>query len=717
MIRLGEWSLWTAVLMAALASAASFAAGARRRTDWQVVGERATYLTFAGTLLAALGLWTALFQRDFGIRLVATSSSLYLSRLYTFAALWAGPAGSMLLWTLLLTLYAAVAVRFSKRTTPVLMPWVTGTLGVISLFFLATMAIGANPFERLDWIPPDGLGLNPQLQHPGMLLHIPMLYLGLVGTSVPYAFAMSALVSGHFDADWIAAVRRWITLSWFFLTIGIVLGMWWSSVTAGWGGVWAWDAAENASLLPWLSATAFLHAIVVQERRGMLRAWNVTLVVATFLLSMLCVWILRSGVSASVRVGALSPVAGWMLVFCLAATLLSAFLVHLRIGNLRSSVELESMRSREGALLSTNAVLIAVVIATLWGTLFPLVSHAVQGEGALFGPPFFNAVNGAFGIGLLALIGIGPVLNWGNDPRAAWRRAFVWPLLAGGVAFAFVLALGVRHWFALATYPLTGVAVGTITQAFVTGVAARRRTHTEGLLVAAWRLVGSDRRRYGGYVIHVGVLALLCGLAGLTFSGEHRAVLSTGESVAAIDPFGHEWTFASQGVSSFDQPDRGVVAISLAVRRDGQSMGLLTSEQQQQFDERGEPTFEPVTRIGVLMRPTQDVTLVLTSRIDKDVAAVQIHFNPLASWVWFGGLVMALGGLLMMWPRAHQPAQVWRREDAANTPPRATVSDDEVEAAIRRARDTQKSCIDCGPRPEPDAIYCSNCGVLLVAER
>ena len=654
MILVGELSLWVALLMAAWATTVSFSGGLQGRADLVKSGERALYATFAFTLLASIGIWTALFTHDFSIKFVASYTSANLPKIYTFTAFWAGQAGSMLFWSLILTGYAAIAVFTNRTKNRVMMPWVTGTLGVISLFFLMTMCFGANPYERLDWIPPDGRGMNPQLQNPGMAIHPPMLYLGLVATAVPFAFAIGALISRRLDAEWLGAVRRWALLSWFFLTIGIVLGMWWAYVELGWAGYWAWDAVENSSFLPWLTGTAFLHSIMIQEKRGMLRKWNVTLVVVTFLLSILGTFITRSGIIESVHAFAQSNVGNWFLGFLIIATTLTAYLVSTRLEDLQAKAELESMISREAAFLYNNLALVGICFATLWGTLFPILSEAVKGEKITVGPPFFNAVNGPLGLLLLALTGIGPLIAWRRASTSNLRRQFTWPVTSGIVAFSVLFALGMRNFYALVTYLLAGFVFGTIAQEFIKGIGARRRMYSEGLFAASMRLIGRNRRRYGGYIVHFGVVVLFCAFAGQMFKKDLAATVKTGETIKATDAYGHAWTFTSLGVSQFEQLNRRVLAVTFSVTKDGKKMGVLSSEKRQHVDSRGEPTFEPSTEVGILESPSQDVYMVFTGAVDAETAAVHINFNPLVWWVWFGGIMMAFGGIIVMWPQAQK---------------------------------------------------------------
>ncbi|MEN9507643.1 MAG: cytochrome c-type biosis protein CcmF [Gemmatimonadota bacterium] len=654
MILVGELSLWIALLMAAWTSTVSFAGGLQGRLDLVKSGERAMYATFAFVLLASIGLWTALFTHDFSLKFVASFTSANLPTVYLFTAFWAGQEGSLLFWALIMTMYAAIAVYANRKTNRAMMPYVTGTLGVIALFFLMTMAFSENPYERLDWVPPDGRGMNPQLQNPGMAAHPPMLYLGYVGTAIPFAFAIGALVTRQLDAQWLGAVRRWALVSWFFLTIGIVLGMWWAYVELGWAGYWAWDAVENSSFLPWLTVTAFLHSIMIQEKRGMLRKWNVTLVVLSFLLTILGTFITRSGVIESVHAFARSSIGNWFLGFLIAATVLTAWLVSTRLNDLQAKAELESMVSREAAFLYNNLVLVGICFATLWGTLFPILSEAVKGDKITVGPPFFNSVNGPLGLLLLALTGIGPLIAWRRASVTNLRRQFAMPAAAGVVVFVTLIALGMRDAYALISYLLAGFVFGTIIQEFVKGVSARRVMYGESVVPAFLRLVGRNRRRYGGYIVHFGVVVMFCAFAGLMFKKDITATLKTGESVKATDAYGHEWVFTSQGISSTQELNRRVLAVAFNVTRDGQPMGLLSSEKRQHVNALGEPTFEPSTEVGILESLKQDVYLVFTGAVDRETAAIHINFNPLVWWVWFGGIIMAFGGLIVMWPQAQR---------------------------------------------------------------
>jgi cytochrome c-type biogenesis protein CcmF len=660
-ILLGELSLWVALLMATWSATVSFAGGRSGRMDLIASGERALYATFAFVVLASIGLWTALLTSDFTLRFVASYTSANLPAVYKFSAFWGGQAGSMLFWCLILALYAAMAVFSNRRRNRELMPYVTGTLAIVLIFFLATTALGANPYDRLDFVPQDGTGLNPQLQNPGMAIHPPNLYLGYVATTIPFAFAIAALITRRLDAEWLAAIRRWSLVSWLFLTIGITLGMWWAYVELGWGGYWAWDPVENASLLPWLTGTAFLHSIMIQEKRGMLRKWNVTLVVATFLLSILGTFITRSGIIESVHSFAQSPIGNWFAGFLVVSIITTAILVTTRLKDLEARAELESMVSREAAFLYNNVVLVGIAFSVLWGTLFPIISEAVRGSKITVGPPFFNTVNIPLGLLLLALTGVGPLIAWRRASVANLKRQFAGPLSGGVMVGAALFALGMRDPYALVSYTLAGFVMTTIGQEFVKGVGARRRMHGESVPLALVRLVARNRRRYGGYIVHLGVVVLFAAFAGLAFKKEYDLSLAPGASFSAVDPYNRTWTFTSQGVSRYEELNRQVTAVVLEAKHSGTTSTLIKSEKRQHVDSRGNPTFEPSTEVGILESLRQDVYLVLHGVTGEETAEIRITFNPLVWWVWYGGIIMAIGGLIVMWPQA-TPSGAKRKE-------------------------------------------------------
>jgi cytochrome c-type biogenesis protein CcmF len=655
-ILIGELSLWVALLMAAWATVVSFAGGVARREDLIVSGQRAIYATFGMTLLASAGLWTALLNRDFSLQYVAGHISANMPSLYVFTAFWSGQQGSMLFWALILSFYSAIAIWFARDRNRELAPFAAGTLGGILVFFIATTCFKANPFIRSQWIPIDGAGMNPQLQNPGMAIHPPNLYLGYVATAIPFAFAIAALMSRRLDAEWLAVVRRWALVSWFFLTIGIVLGMWWAYVELGWSGYWAWDPVENASLLPWLTQTAFLHSIMIQEKRGMLRKWNVVLVVVTFLLSILGTFLTRSGVVESVHAFAQSPIGTWFAAFVILSTTLTIYLVATRLRDLETKAELESMASREAAFLYNNLVLVGIAFAVLWGTLFPILSQWVSGSATKItvGPPFFNTVNVPLGLLLLALTGIGPLIAWRRASTSNLRRQFAVPAGLGVVVGVLLLVLGMRSWYALIAYALCGFVSGTILQEFYKGVGARRSIHGEPLLIAFTRLIARNRRRYGGYIVHAGIVMLFAAFAGLAFKKDYDVTLKQGESHDITDPYGHRWHFVSQGLSLSRRSNAQVLSLGLEAWRDGKFLEVMTPQKRTYFDSQDQQVFQPTTVVAYRSRPNVDAYVVLAGVSPGQAAEIRVSFNPLVIWVWIGGFVMAIGGLIVMWPQAQR---------------------------------------------------------------
>ncbi len=605
----------------------------------------------AALLVAALCLWKGLISHDFNIEYVAQYTSRNLPASYVFAAFWAGQKGSLLFWATILSIFGATAQTVTSRRHEGLLPYVAGITNVVVAFFVLTMLFSANPFERLGFTPEDGRGLNPQLQNPGMTIHPPMLYLGYISITIPFAFAVASLLSKRLDTGWIHAMRKWTILSWLFLSAGITLGMWWAYVELGWGGYWAWDPVENASLLPWLTMTAFLHSVMIQEKRGMLKRWNVGLVVASFLLSIFGTFITRSGVIASVHSFTQSNVGYFFLAFLLAAAILSFTLLYTRWPLLEPEARLESMASREAAFLFNNLAFVGIAFSVLWGTLFPIISEAVRGTKITVGPPFFNRVNIPLGLFLVALTGIGPLLAWRKASTENLRRQFVAPVITGLVVLVVLVLAGIRNGWALTAWALAGFVIGTVGQEFWRGVRARHRMHGEAVVVALSHLISRNRRRYGGYIVHLGIITYIIAFAGNAFKVTREITLSTGESAEIRSPFGHVYRLTHLGVSQYPQLNRFVSAASLGVKKDGRDAGRMTSEKRQHLDSFGRNTFEPSTEVGIRSNLQEDLYVVYAGSVEgTDRATYAITINPLVMWVWIGAGILITGGLITMWP-------------------------------------------------------------------
>jgi cytochrome c-type biogenesis protein CcmF len=662
MTDLGNIALWLALLIGIWGSAVAFVAGRTGRAELALSAERSVYVVWGLLAIASAALMRALLTHDFTVEYVAAYTSRNLPVFYTWSAFYAGQKGSLLFWAIVLATFTVAAVLLNRGKYRELMPYVAGVLLITITFFVAVMVFASNPFEKLGFTPPDGRGLNPQLQNPGMVIHPPMLYLGYISIAVPFAFAIAALLSGKLDTGWLKAIRRWTILSWLFLSVGIVLGMWWAYVELGWGGYWAWDPVENASLMPWLTMTAFLHSVMIQEKRGMLKKWNLGLIMASFLLSIFGTFITRSGVISSVHSFAQSNVGWFFLVFLVLAGLGGFTLLSYRWPQLAADAKLESMVSREAAFLFNNLVLIVITFSVFWGTLFPVLSEWVRGTKVTVGPPFFNQVNVPLGLLLLALTGIGPLIAWRKASTANLRRQFLWPVAALVVTAAVLAVLRMSDTWAIVAYALAAFVTVTVGQEFVRGTAARHRQYHEAWPLAVVRLIGRNRRRYGGYVVHLGMVMLFVGFAGLAFKTDKEVTLKPGQSAEIRSPYGHTYRVTHQGISQYDQLNRFVTAASLDVSEDGKYLGVMKSEKRQHMDSMGQPTFEPSTVVAIRSGIREDLYVVFAGAVQGTEEAVyRLTINPLVWWVWYGGLVLAIGGLLSMWPTGKGPRVVSRR--------------------------------------------------------
>jgi cytochrome c-type biogenesis protein CcmF len=441
--------------------------------------------------------------------------------------------------------------------------------------------------------------------------------------------------------------------------------MWWAYVELGWGGYWAWDPVENASLLPWLTMSAFLHSVMIQEKRGMLKRWNMMLIIGSFLLSIFGTFITRSGVIASVHSFTQTNVGYFFLVFLVAAAVLSYTLLYTRWDRLEAEVNLESMVSREAAFLFNNLLFVGIAFSVLWGTLFPILSEWVRGTKITVGPPFFNKVNVPLGLLLLGLTGVGPLIAWRKASTANLQRQFTWPVLTGLLVLAAALIGGMREFYSLTALALAGFTAGTLVQEFTRGTTARHRMYNESYPRALFHLFARNRRRYGGYLVHAGILIYFVAFIGMAFRRDMEATLKPGESVTMMSPFGHSYKLTHVGVSQYEALNRIVTAASVQVTRDGKPFGLLSSEKRQHVDSFGRPTFEPSTEVAIRSTPQEDLYIVYAGSVQGTEEAVyRFTINPLVMWVWTGGVVLVFGGLITMWPGATTVQGAPRRAQA-----------------------------------------------------
>src|SRR5213595_1264829 len=513
MTLLGYFSLWLALVVGLWGAITGFVGGAQGRADLQQSARHATVALFGALLVAVISLEVAIFRHDFSVQYVASRTSRNLPTFYLWSALYSGQEGSLLFWASVLSLFGVLTQVLTSRRHRMYLPYVAAVTCLVATFFISVMLFAANPFQRLAFAPLDGSGMNPQLQNPGMVFHPPMLYLGYISITIPFAFAIGALLSKRLDTDWLTAIRKWTLVSWLFLSIGLLIGMWWAYVELGWGGYWAWDPVENAALLPWLVMTAFLHSVMIQEKRGMLKKWNLALVIGAWLLSIFGTFLTRSGVIASVHSFTQSPVGYFFLFFLVAATAATVVLYVTRLPLLQADAMLESMVSREASFLFNNLLLIGIAFSVLWGTLFPILSEAIKGTKITVGPPFFNQVNVPLGLALLAMTGIGPLIAWRRASIPNLQRQFAVPATAGGFTALILLVAGVRDVGALMAVSIGGFVMGTVVQEFARWARARHRQYGEGYALALGRLIARNRRRYGGYIVHTGIVILFVAFA------------------------------------------------------------------------------------------------------------------------------------------------------------------------------------------------------------
>ena len=687
---LGEFALWISLPIALWGCVLAFLGGFRSRGDLVLSAERSTYAVFFLVALASLGIIVAFLQDRFEYWYVYNYSSRELHDFFKVSGLWAGQRGSLVFWALNLGFFSTLAIWMNRRRNRELMPYVNGVLLLVLSFFIGITLFVTPPFEQLGFTPGDGRGLNPQLQNYWMTIHPPTLYLGFTAFTVPFAFAIAALVSGRLDARWIQVTRKWVLSSWFFLTLGIIFGMRWACEELGWGGYWFWDPVENASLLPWLVATAFVHSIMIQENRGMLKVWNMGLVVLTFLMTIFATFLTRSGLIESVHSFAQNLTIAWIFLGFLGVVgTLSLGLIFWRLPLLHSERQFESLLSREAAFLLNNLVLLGAAFAVTWGTMFPLITEGLIGSRVAVGPPFFNQVNIPIGLVLLALMGIGPVIAWRKASARNLKRNFLLPTALGLAVGAVLYVAGVRHHYAWLTFTIGTFVLTIIVIEFWKGTRARARIEAENHFTAFIHLVRRNRRRWGGYIVHVGVVIMFMGFAGSAFDREARESLIPGESMSIVSAFGHEYTLTYQGLSTHQDPNMWRVIALMSIQRDGVEVGTMTTERQMVV---APP--QPITEVGIRSTLFEDLYVIL-STLDEQVgmgnepqhqrATFQVLVNPLVPWIWYGGLIVAAGTLVALWPGAGVPTRIPAPGAGSGTAPGAERRREEASRPERAA--------------------------------
>ena len=658
---LGEFALWIALPVAVWGMALGFMGGRTQRGDLVLSAERGIYAVFFLLILASLGVGAAFLGDKFEYWYVYAYSNRELEIFYKVTGLWAGQRGSLLFWALILAFFSSICVFQNRDKNREFMPYVAAVLqGVILFFIVVLLFADVNPFERLAFTPANGQGLNPQLQNYWMTIHPPTLYLGFTSFTIPFAFAVAALLNGRLDARWIQLTRRWILTSWLFLSIGIIFGMRWAYEELGWGGYWFWDPVENASLLPWLTATAFLHSIQIQESRGMLRVWNMSLVLLTFLLTIFATFLTRSGLIESVHSFAEELKIAYIFLGFMGSLLAGCIvLIVYRLPKLQSENRIESFLSRESAFLFNNLMLLGFAFAVFWGTIFPLVAEGVTGEKISVGPPFFEKVNFPIGLVLLALAGIGPVIAWRRATKRNLKKNFTIPIGVLLVVGTGLWVTGARHPLALVTWSICAFVLSVIAIEFWKGTRARARIEGEGYALAFVHLVARNRRRWGGYIVHVAMVMIYFAFAGAAYNVDERFHMLPGDVVEVTSPFGHTYALTYEGLSvSLGKGQRNLLwqaIATISVQQDGKQKPFLTTEKRMYV------TSElPMTEVGIRSSVREDLYLILSALDDMEGAVradpnaqgidLQVLIKPFVGWIWYGGMMLAIGTFVALWP-------------------------------------------------------------------
>ena len=658
--QLGQFALALAWVVTAYSVVASIL-GIRFKHDKLIAsGRNAALGAFACITTAIVCLGYLFAVSDFSVKYIAGHSNRDLPIYFKISSIWGGQEGSLLFWGWLLTVYSALVIMQNWRKHSAMMPYVTGVLMTTSLFFTSMHLFAANPFNQtvilqpqmapIPFVPHDGAGLNPLLQDAYMVIHPPMLYLGFVGFAVPFAFAMAAMITKQLGDTWIRTTRRWTMVAWMFLSVGILLGGKWAYHELGWGGFWAWDPVENASLMPWLIGTAFLHSVMVQEKKGMLKVWNIVLVIMSYIMSIFGTFLTRSGVVNSVHAFAQSSIGGYFAAFLVIALSASLYLLFDRLPYLKSENQMESIVSRESSFMFNNLILLAACFAVFWGTMFPVISEAVKGVKITVSAPFFNKVNVPIAIFLMFLTGVGPLLAWRKASTDSLKRNFLAPALMALAAGVVLYIRGVHHFYAWLSLVMSIFVAITIVREFYKGARARMGGTGENFVEAFVNLTLRNTRRYGGYVVHFAFVLLFVGWSGQAFTTDGSSEMGVGDTMSIreytlrMDTLGLEDTANYEGqkaaISLFEYGTK--VANLYPERR------LYKAGQEQQ----------PTSEVAIYSTAKNDMYVVMAgSTPDGRKAIMQVFYNPLTMWVWIGGIVLVIGTLIALLPNKKTPAK------------------------------------------------------------
>lgn len=618
-------------------------AGLRRNNSRLVeAGKRGLISAAVATTMTSIALSYLFLSDSFQVEYVASYSDRALPLFYKLTAFWAGQKGSLLFWAWVLSIFIVMVIYNNRKeaddhNTPYIYLVMAATLA----FFLFLLCTISSPFETLSFTPRDGNGLNPMLQNPGMIFHPPLLFFGYIGFTVPFAYAIAAMITGNTGADWIRKTRAWNVLSWIFLSIGIILGGQWAYVELGWGGYWAWDPVENASFIPWLVSTAFIHTAIIQERRGIMKVWNLVLILLTFSLCIFGTYLVRSGVLQSVHDFGATGLGGYFLFFLAVVLIGGIYLLAESYGEFKMPGSVESYLSRESTFLFNNVILLSLAFATLLGTVFPIISEAVTGNKITVGQPFFNQVNTPLFLMLVLLTGICPLIGWRKASIENLRRNFLRPAATALLSGIIMAVFGVREPYALLAFTLSAFVGATIIQEYVTAIRSRKKLTGESSPSAALKLLWRMRRRYGGHIVHFGLAVMVVGIAASSaYKLEAQGTLKKGETLAIGD-----FVLQYESFRVFEKYNRTVYAAKLGVFKDGVRIDEMEAERRNYINAK-----QPTTEVAIRSTLLQDLYVTMPGIGRGDEITLKVAVNPLLIWIWFGSCLMVLGGILAIIP-------------------------------------------------------------------
>ena len=652
-VNVGQWALWIALVIAVYGMAASVLGARQRVPELVQSGRNAVIAVAALATVASVSLLYLLLTRNFQVEYVYQHVSTYLPVPYVISAFYAGQEGSLLLWMWLLVLAGAFAVSRKREWNEELLPYVGAVVAGVSAFFALLLVTISTPFKLLPMNPGQGIGLNPLLENPGMIYHPPTLFIGYAVYTIPFAYAIAALATGRVGSGWVRGIRLWSLFAWLFLGIGILLGAQWAYVELGWGGYWAWDPVENSSLIPWLVGTAFLHSVMMQERRGMFKRWNIALATMTFALCVFATFVTRSGLIQSVHAFGRSPLGYYFLAFLGVIIGLTAALSIWRRKELASKREIESFLSREFSLLLTVLGMVGIGLAVLIGTLYPTLAEAISGRQLSLGTSFYSRVFTPLGAAVILVIAICPVLAWGRSSSQRVLKALLWPTVMAVLFAAALLIAGIRPLYAILGFALCVFVLTSILMEFGRGWLARKRMTGESCPLAFARLVNKNHRRYGGYFVHLAIVILAAGVIGSSvYPTETRVSMRPGESRQVQ---GYTLRYVDFAIQLTEAKQR--FAVTLELQKGSRSLGQLTAEK----------NFHPnvqqwVTEVAIRPSLVEDVYVILGSLDQNGLAVMFVQTHPMVTWLWIGGGLLLLGTLWAMWPRSDKKRSAGRAE-------------------------------------------------------